>query len=156
VWTGEEGGYEHLQATKPSTIGAALHDSPAGLAAWIGEKAVAWSSTTHAGQPAFDRDVLLSILTLYWVTGTITSSMQPYWVHTQPQQRPATRRPVSRPQRGQRVRRGARPVSQAAPRTGRALLHLDRLERARPGRALLGRACALGALGYSGGALNEL
>jgi pimeloyl-ACP methyl ester carboxylesterase len=81
AWTAEEGGYAHLQATKPSTIGAALQDSPAGLAAWIGEKVVAWSSTTADGQPAFDRDLLLGTLTLYWTTRTITSSLQPYWAY---------------------------------------------------------------------------
>ena len=41
AWTGEEGGYAHLHSTKPATLGAALHDSPAGLAAWIGEKITA-------------------------------------------------------------------------------------------------------------------
>lgn len=81
AWTAEEGGYAHQQATKPSTLGAALDDSPVGLAAWIGEKIVAWSSTTGHGQPAFDRDLLLGTLTLYWTTATITSSMQPYWAH---------------------------------------------------------------------------
>jgi len=81
AWTAEQGGYAHQQATKPSTLGAALHDSPAGLAAWIGEKIVAWSSITSDGRPAFDRDLLLGTLTLYWATGTITSSMQPYWAY---------------------------------------------------------------------------
>ena len=80
-WAAEEGGYAHQQATKPSTLGAGLHDSPAGLAAWIGEKIVAWSSTTSEGQAAFSRDLLLGTLTLYWATGTITSSMQPYWAY---------------------------------------------------------------------------
>jgi pimeloyl-ACP methyl ester carboxylesterase len=81
IWTGEEGGYAHEQATKPSTLGVALHDSPAGLAAWIGEKIVAWSSTDSNGQPAFDRDLLLGTLTVYWATGTISSSLQPYWAY---------------------------------------------------------------------------
>jgi len=53
AWTGEEGGYAHVHSTKPATLGAALHDSPAGLGAWIGEKITAWSSTTPDGQPAF-------------------------------------------------------------------------------------------------------
>ena len=78
-WTAEEGGYAHEQATKPSTLGAALLDSPAGLAAWIGEKVVSWSSTRSDGSPAFDRDLLLATLTLYWTTGTIGSSLLPYW-----------------------------------------------------------------------------
>ncbi|MFL6117263.1 MAG: epoxide hydrolase [Catenulispora sp.] len=79
AWTAEEGGYAHEQATKPATLGAALHDSPVALAAWIGEKVEAWSSTAGAGRTAFDRDLLLATLTLYWATGTATSSLQPYW-----------------------------------------------------------------------------
>jgi pimeloyl-ACP methyl ester carboxylesterase len=81
AWTGEEGGYAHVHSTKPATLGAALHDSPAGLAAWIGEKITAWSSTSADGQPAFPRDLLLGTLTLYWAAGTITSSLLPYWAY---------------------------------------------------------------------------
>jgi pimeloyl-ACP methyl ester carboxylesterase len=80
-WTAEEGGYMHEHATKPATVGAGLSDSPAGLAAWIGEKVVAWSSTRPDGSPAFDRDLLLATLTLYWATQTITTSLLPYWAH---------------------------------------------------------------------------
>jgi len=65
-WTAEEGGYMHEHATKPATLGAGLSDSPAGLAAWIGEKIVAWSSTRPDGSPAFDRELMLATLTLYW------------------------------------------------------------------------------------------
>jgi pimeloyl-ACP methyl ester carboxylesterase len=81
AWTAEEGGYAHEHSTKPATLGAALADSPAGLAAWIAEKIVAWSSTRRDAAPAFDRDLLLSTLTLYWVTGTITTSLLPYWAY---------------------------------------------------------------------------
>jgi pimeloyl-ACP methyl ester carboxylesterase len=80
-WTAEEGGYMHEQATKPGTLAAGLSDSPAGLAAWIGEKIVAWSSTRSDGSPAFDRELLLATLTLYWATDTIVTSLLPYWAH---------------------------------------------------------------------------
>jgi pimeloyl-ACP methyl ester carboxylesterase len=80
-WTAEEGGYMHEHATKPATLGAGLSDSPAGLAAWIGEKIVAWSSTRPDGSPAFDHELLLATLTLYWITDTITTSLLPYWAH---------------------------------------------------------------------------
>jgi pimeloyl-ACP methyl ester carboxylesterase len=81
AWSAEEGGYAHVHATKPSTLGAALYDSPAGLAAWIGEKVIGWSSTRSNGEPAFERSSLLATLTLYWVTGTIASSLLPYWAY---------------------------------------------------------------------------
>ena len=70
-----------MHATKPATIGAALDDSPLALAAWIGEKLTRWSSTTAGGRSAFDRDLLLSTLTLYWATRTGASSLLPYWAH---------------------------------------------------------------------------
>jgi pimeloyl-ACP methyl ester carboxylesterase len=78
-WASEEGGYMHLHATKPATLAAALSDSPAGLAAWIGEKVIAWSNERADGIPAFDRDLLLATLTLYWATNTISTSLMPYW-----------------------------------------------------------------------------
>ncbi len=81
AWAAEEGGYAHQHATKPATLAAALLDSPAGLAAWVGEKVTSWSATTADGQPAFPRDRLLATLTLYWATGTIGSSLLPYWAY---------------------------------------------------------------------------
>lgn len=81
AWTVEEGGYAHQQSTKPATLAAALLDSPAGLAAWIGEKITAWSSTTSDGQPAFPHELFVDTLTLYWVTGSIGSSLLPYWAY---------------------------------------------------------------------------
>ncbi len=81
VWTAEEGGYSHQQATKPMTLAAALLDSPAGLAAWIGEKVTAWSSMATDGDPAFPRELLLATLTIYWATGTVGSSLLPYWAY---------------------------------------------------------------------------
>ena len=40
---------------------------------------VAWSSTTPDGEPNFKRERLLETLTLYWLTGTIATSLLPYW-----------------------------------------------------------------------------
>lgn len=79
-WNSEEGGYAHEHATKPLTLAAGLLDSPAGLAAWIGEKVRAWSSG-DLKESATERDFLLATLTLYWTTGTIASSLFPYWAY---------------------------------------------------------------------------
>jgi hypothetical protein len=38
LYTGDLGGSNHLQGTKPETVGFALADSPAGQAAWIYER----------------------------------------------------------------------------------------------------------------------
>jgi pimeloyl-ACP methyl ester carboxylesterase len=77
----EESGYANEQATKPQTLGAALNDSPAGLLAWIVEKFRTWSDCDGDLDSVFTRDQLLTNVTAYWVTGTITSSMRLYWEH---------------------------------------------------------------------------
>jgi len=72
-WNATERGYSAIQSTKPQTVGYGLNDSPAGLAAYIGEKWHSWSEVTPSD------DFLCATLTLYWVTQTITSSMRDYW-----------------------------------------------------------------------------
>ena len=72
-WDATERGYSAIQSTKPQTIGYGLNDSPAGLAAYLGEKWHSWSDVTPPD------DFLCATLTLYWVTQTITSSMRDYW-----------------------------------------------------------------------------
>lgn len=78
-WWQSEGAYKAIQSTRPQTLGYALHDSPAGLAAWIAEKWRSWSDSHGNLEARISRDFLLSLLTLYWVTGTITSSMRDYF-----------------------------------------------------------------------------
>lgn len=68
-------GYSAMHGTRPQTVGYALLDSPAGLAAWIGEKL--WTWTDPAG--GLTDDQVLDNLTLYWVTGTAASSARLYW-----------------------------------------------------------------------------
>jgi pimeloyl-ACP methyl ester carboxylesterase len=77
-WGEEEGGYSHLQRTRPQTPAYALNDSPAGLAAWVVEKWRAWSDCGGDLERRFTRDELLTNVTLYWATGTIGSSMRLY------------------------------------------------------------------------------
>jgi len=81
AWTAEEGGYAHQHSTRPATLAAALLDSPAGLAAWIGEKVHNWSSPGPGGEPGFPMGLLLDTLTLYWCTSTIATSILPYWAY---------------------------------------------------------------------------
>jgi microsomal epoxide hydrolase len=75
----EESGYALEQGTKPQTLGMALNDSPAGLLAWIVEKFRTWSDCGGHPENAFDRDLLLTNVMLYWVTQTIASSSRLYW-----------------------------------------------------------------------------
>ncbi|HET9793016.1 MAG TPA: epoxide hydrolase [Thermoanaerobaculia bacterium] len=78
-WDEVERGYSSIQSTRPQTLGYALNDSPAGLAAWILEKWRAWSDSGGDLEARFSREFLLTMLTLYWVTQTITSSMRDYF-----------------------------------------------------------------------------
>src|SRR5438876_437783 len=75
----EETGYQRIQGTKPQTLGYALSDSPAGLAAWIVEKFRTWSDCDGEVERRFTRDELLTNVTIYWVTETIASSMRLYY-----------------------------------------------------------------------------
>jgi pimeloyl-ACP methyl ester carboxylesterase len=78
AWNAVERGYSAIQSTRPQTLGYGLNDSPAGLAAWLVEK---WRSWTDSGGDPLARfgDFLLTTQTIYWVTGTITSSMRDYY-----------------------------------------------------------------------------
>ena len=78
-WEKEQGAYAEIQATTPQTAAYGLNDSPAGLAAWILEKFRAWSDCGGQVESRFSKDVLLTNITLYWVTETINSSMQRYF-----------------------------------------------------------------------------
>ena len=74
-----EGGYAAIQSTKPQSLGYALNDSPAGLAAWIVEKFHKWSDCGGNVEKKFTKDELLTNIMIYWVTQSITSSMRIYY-----------------------------------------------------------------------------
>lgn len=78
AWGASEGAYAVIQRTKPQTAAAGLMDSPAGLAAWIVEKLRAWSDCDGDVERRFTKDEILTNLTIYWLTGTIGSSMRMY------------------------------------------------------------------------------
>lgn len=97
-----ESGYMHLQATKPDTVGnvtnnlmqiifysliylgVALTDSPVGLAAYILEKFTTWTNPQWKEKlnggltEKFTYTKLLDNVMIYWVTGSITTSMRIY------------------------------------------------------------------------------
>lgn len=78
AWGASEGAYAAVHRTKPQTAAFGLTDSPAGLAAWIVEKMRAWSDCGGEIERAFTKDEILTNVTLYWLTGTIGSSMRMY------------------------------------------------------------------------------
>ena len=78
AWGATEGAYAAMHRTKPQTAAFGLTDSPAGLAAWIVEKLRAWSDCEGDVERRFTKDEILTNVTLYWLTGTIGSSMRMY------------------------------------------------------------------------------
>jgi microsomal epoxide hydrolase len=84
-----ERAYQQLQGTKPQTLGFALDDSPAGLAAWIVEKFHAWCDCGDDIESRFTKDDLLTNVMLYWVTGTGSSSTRIYYESRRARPNPA-------------------------------------------------------------------
>jgi pimeloyl-ACP methyl ester carboxylesterase len=77
-WVEREGGYSHIQATKPQTIAYSLTDSPAGLAAWLLEKFFAWSDGSGDLTQRFDLDELLTNVAVYWFSGNVAATLRMY------------------------------------------------------------------------------
>ncbi|MFD0857033.1 epoxide hydrolase family protein [Actinomadura adrarensis] len=79
-WQEELGAYMQLQGTRPQTLAAALHDSPAGQLAWIVEKFKEWTSPdAKLPEDAVDRDRILTNVSVYWFTGTSGSAAHTYY-----------------------------------------------------------------------------
>jgi pimeloyl-ACP methyl ester carboxylesterase len=72
-------GYMKIQATRPQTLAYALTDSPVGQLAWIVEKFHDWTDSDKLPEDAVDRDAMLTIASIYWLTGTAGSSAQFYY-----------------------------------------------------------------------------
>jgi microsomal epoxide hydrolase len=72
-------GYMKIQATRPQTLAYALNDSPVGQLAWIVEKFREWTDSAKVPEDAIDRDKILTIVSIYWLTQTAGSSAQFYY-----------------------------------------------------------------------------
>jgi pimeloyl-ACP methyl ester carboxylesterase len=67
-----------VQVNDPQTLAFALTDSPVGLAAWLVERRRNWSDCSGDVESRFSKDDLLTMVSLYWFTDTIGSSMRCY------------------------------------------------------------------------------
>ncbi len=72
-------GWRKIQSTRPQTLAYPLTDSPVGQLAWIVEKFKEWSGATDVPEDAIDRDQMLTVATIYWLTATAGSSAQLYY-----------------------------------------------------------------------------
>lgn len=75
----EGSGYSAIQGTRPQTLSHGLHDSPAGLCAWILDKRRAWSDCDGDVLRRFSYDDLCTTMTIYWVTETFATSARYYY-----------------------------------------------------------------------------
>jgi epoxide hydrolase len=72
-------GWRKIQSTRPTTLSYALTDSPVGQLAWIVEKFKEWTDSDKSPEDALDRDLMLTIVSTYWLTATAGSSAQLYY-----------------------------------------------------------------------------
>jgi len=77
-WVEREGGYSHIQTTKPQTLAYSLTDSPVGLAGWLLEKFFAWSDGSDDLTQRFDVDELLTNVSVYWFSGNVAATLRMY------------------------------------------------------------------------------
>ena len=67
----EQSGYGMTQISRPQTLAHGLYNSPAGQLAWIVEKFKEWTDpAADLPEDAVDRDLLLTNVMVYWLTGT--------------------------------------------------------------------------------------
>ncbi len=71
-------GYMWIQATRPQTIAFALTDSPVGQLAWIVDLFKLWTDSETSPEDAVSRDLILTDVMLYWLTGTAGSAARLY------------------------------------------------------------------------------
>ncbi len=62
----------------PQTLAYAMHDSPAGLLAWMLEKRRIWGDCRGDVERRFGRDFLLATMSLYWLTDSFVTSVRFY------------------------------------------------------------------------------
>ncbi|MFD0579904.1 epoxide hydrolase family protein [Dactylosporangium darangshiense] len=80
TWGRDMSGYAIVQSTRPQTISYALTDSPVGQLAWIVEKFKEWTDPAAAlPEDAVDRDLILTDVSVYWLTGTAGSAARLYY-----------------------------------------------------------------------------
>jgi pimeloyl-ACP methyl ester carboxylesterase len=77
-WDEGRSTFFNLQSSESQTVAYALTDSPVGWMAWLAEKFQDLTDNDGDFLHSVDRDTFLSDVTLYWVTGTVGSSMRIY------------------------------------------------------------------------------
>jgi pimeloyl-ACP methyl ester carboxylesterase len=71
--------YATMMGTRPQTVGYAITDSPAGLAAWMLGHPGFTHWTYDGSDPEKSPDEVLDDVTVYWLTNSAVSSARIYW-----------------------------------------------------------------------------
>ena len=77
-------GVDHhaLLRAAPQTFTYGWHDSPVAALAWMMQKFKEFSTSAKPLEQVIDRDLILTNVSLYWLTGTFGSSSWPYYDST--------------------------------------------------------------------------
>ena len=83
-----------VQGIEPETLSYAMHDSPAGMAAWLIERRRLWSdSLTESGHRDVEKthtlEQLATLVSIYWFSGSFWSSCRMYYGRTNEPWKPA-------------------------------------------------------------------
>ncbi|MFC9895968.1 hypothetical protein ACFVMC_19950 [Nocardia sp. NPDC127579] len=71
--------YAAVQAGHPQTLAVGLHDSPAGLLAWLVDLYRRYTDPSiELPEQALGRDAMLTMVSIYWLTATFASSIRLY------------------------------------------------------------------------------
>jgi pimeloyl-ACP methyl ester carboxylesterase len=77
MWWYGHSGYATQMSTRPQTLAYAVNDSPTGQLAWNVEWFVDWDPAQTQCSP-IDRDIILTNVTIYWLTATAGSAARLY------------------------------------------------------------------------------
>jgi len=80
-WDEKRSTFFNLQSSEPQTVAYALTDSPVGWMSWLAVKFQDLTDNDGDFLHTVDRDTFLTNVTLFWVTGTVGSSMRIYREH---------------------------------------------------------------------------
>jgi pimeloyl-ACP methyl ester carboxylesterase len=75
----EHSGFNKIQSTRPDTLAHALADSPVGQLAWVMDLLRGFGDHPAEMEKLLTRDFMLTIATLFWLTGTAGSAAQQYY-----------------------------------------------------------------------------
>ncbi|MFE7034984.1 epoxide hydrolase family protein [Streptomyces sp. NPDC057621] len=78
AWERRRIGHIAPQVAHPQTLAHALHDSPAGLLAWLTERRMSWADPALEPADVFDDDFLITSTMLYWLTGSYVNAARFY------------------------------------------------------------------------------